>query len=164
MHNARVRYELLIMSCTLLYTLLGQKSFVCIHENFYYMHRAQLKNWVFKLKYACVYNRQCYNKHTKHIREGRNTMEQLQLISNLDYLRAQNRLEEYVNQYYFFLEQAIQQRDMASVHELLTAYLREVFYSDKRERLEALLQQLEETIIAPEYEQYQPNFYLIKGN
>lgn len=91
-------------------------------------------------------------------------MEQLQLISNLDYLRAQNRLEEYVNQYYFFLEQAIQQRDMASVHELLTAYLREVFYSDKRERLEALLQQLEETIIAPEYEQYQPNFYLIKGN
>lgn len=91
-------------------------------------------------------------------------MEQLQLMSNLDYLREHNRLDEYVSQYYFFLEQAIQQEDMDAVNTLLTKYLREVFYSDSRERLEQLLQQLEETIVQPQYAQYQPNFYLIKGN
>lgn len=91
-------------------------------------------------------------------------MKHAELISNLDYLRAENRLAEYVDQFYFFFEQAVQEQNIEMVDKLLTTYLREVFYTDNRTRLHTLMQRVEDIILQPQYKMYQPMFYLVKGN
>lgn len=85
------------------------------------------------------------------------------LLSNLDHLRQENKLLEYVEQYYFFLATAVQRKDAKLVHTLLNDYTREVLYLDNRVRLYQLLQGATAFMSLPEYKQYQPLFYFLKG-
>ncbi|OCS89168.1 hypothetical protein [Caryophanon latum] len=86
------------------------------------------------------------------------------LISNLDHLRQENKLQEYVEQFYFFLATAVQKEDAKLLHTLLDQYVREVVYLDDRVRLYQLLQAAETFMNLPEYKEYRALFYLMKGN
>lgn len=86
------------------------------------------------------------------------------LVSNLDHLRQENKMQEYVEQFYFFLATAVQREDAKLLHTLLEQYVREVFYVDDRVRLYELLQAATDFMSAREHKAYQACFYLMKGN
>lgn len=91
-------------------------------------------------------------------------MKNIQLVTNLDFLRKENKMDEYIEQYYFFLELAVSNQELELLKKLLVEYTREIIVLDNRSRLADLLAEAEHFILLLENLEYQADYFLIMGN